>query len=125
MEKLVFFVDDDKMTRNLLEYTLSNRHDFAIKTFSSGEDCLKSIDLKPDMIVIDHYFRSNGKTDMSGLDILLKIRNYDRSLPVVILSGFDDSELKRKYLTSGACKFIPKNDYFIDELIETIDERFA
>lgn len=122
MEKLIFFVDDDKMILNLLEYTLKNRHDYNIRTFSSGEECLENIGLKPDLIVMDHYFKSNGKENMSGLEALKEIQKYDRSLPVVILTGYDDKKLARKYLETGAIKYIPKSDYFIDELMLTIDE---
>jgi two-component system, OmpR family, response regulator len=125
MEKLIFFVDDDKMILNLLEYTIKNRHDYDVRTFSSGEECLKNMDLKPDLIVMDHYFKSNGKKNMSGLEALKEIQKYDRSLPIVILTSSYDKKLAKKYLEKGAIRYIPKNDYFIDELMLTIDQNLS
>jgi len=125
MGKLIFFVDDDKMILNLLEYTLKNRHEYDVKTFRSGEDCLRNIGLKPDMIVMDHYFKSNGEESMSGLKALKEIRKFNKSLPVVILTSYGSKKLAREYLAEGAIKFITKNDFFIDELMQTIDQHFS
>ena len=51
--KLVFFVDDDKLILNLLEYTFKSRDGIQVKTFFSGEECLDHIQLKPDLVVVD------------------------------------------------------------------------
>jgi DNA-binding NtrC family response regulator len=125
MEKLVFFVDDDKMILNLLEYTLKNRRDFDVKTFYSGEECLKHLGLKPDLIVLDHIFKSNGDVKMSGMDILHEIKKIDKSVPVVILTNLEDEKLADEFLANGAVKYIPKNDYFIDALMDAIDQQFS
>ena len=125
MEKLVFFVDDDKMILNLLEYTLKNRRDFEVKTFFTGEECLKHLGMKPDLIVLDHIFKTNGEEQMSGMEILLEIRKVDKSLPVVILTSVDDDKLANDFIANGAVKYIPKNDYFIDLLMDAIDQQFS
>lgn len=121
MGKLVFFVDDDKMILNLLEYTLKNRQDYDVRTFYSGEECLENLNLKPDLIVLDHIFKSNGKTRKNGLEILKEIRHFNKKLPVIILTSQEDQQLAEEFISSGAVKFIPKNDYFIDALMETIE----
>ncbi len=125
MEKLVFFVDDDKMILNLLEYTLKNRRDYDVRTFFSGEECIKHLGMKPDLIVLDHIFKVDGTDKMSGMDILLEIRRIDKSLPVVILTSLEDEKLAGEFIANGAVKYIPKNDYFIDTLMEAIDQQFA
>ena len=71
--KLVFFVDDDKMILNLLEYTFKSRQGIDVKTFFSGEECLKNMHLKPDLIVLDHLFPEN-KGQMSGMETLKKLK---------------------------------------------------
>ena len=123
MGKLVFFVDDDKMILNLLEYTLKNRQDYDVKTFYTGEDCLLNLELNPDLIVLDHNFKSNGKALMNGLEILKQIKDYNQNLPVIILTSQEDQQLENEFLSEGAAKFIPKNDYFIDALMETIERQ--
>ncbi len=122
MQKLVFFVDDDKMILNLLEYTINNRDDCEIMTFQSGEACLENLYLNPDLIILDHVFKSAMDNPLNGLQTLNKIREERTDIPVIILSAREDEELKNDFLKAGATKYIPKNDYFIDALIETMDK---
>lgn len=123
MGKLVFFVDDDKMILNLLEYTLKNRQDYDVKTFFTGEECIENLGLKPDLIVLDHIFKSNGKSKKNGLEILKEIKHHNNKLPVIILTSQEDQKLADEFISKGAAKFIPKNDYFIDALMETIEKQ--
>jgi len=124
MPKLIFFVDDDKMIINFLEYTIKNRHDYDVRSFFSGEDCIKNLGMKPDLVVIDHILTSNAAENMSGMDTLIEIKKHDKSLPVIILTGMEDKKLAKKYLANGAVEFILKNDYFVDTLMEAIDKQF-
>jgi DNA-binding NarL/FixJ family response regulator len=124
MQKLVFFVDDDKMILNLLEYTIKNMQDFDVMTFQSGEECLRNLNLNPDLIILDHVFKSDGVNTLNGLDTLRKIRKVNTEIPVVILTSQEDESLKKQFKDSGASGFIPKNDYFIDVLMETISRKF-
>jgi two-component system, OmpR family, response regulator len=121
-EKLIFIVDDDKVILNLLEYTFKSREGYEVKTFSSGEECLKNIDLKPDIIVLDHLFYLQGETGMSGLETLKELRKKNYSIPVIILSAQDDLSLIREFIKNGAIKYIPKADYFIDTLVESVEK---
>ncbi len=122
MQKLVFFVDDDKMILNLLEYTINNRDDCDIMTFQSGEACLENLSLNPDLIILDHVFKSELDNPLNGLQTLKRIREVRHDIPVVILSSREDQELKDEFLKAGATRYIPKNDYFIDVLMETVDK---
>jgi DNA-binding NtrC family response regulator len=119
-ERLVFFVDDDKMILNLLEYTFKSRQGLRVKTFFSGEECLQNLHMKPDLIVLDHVFHS-GKRNMSGIEILKKLKKLDKNISVIVLSRHKDQELISEYLKNGASKYIPKENFFIDELIESIE----
>lgn len=122
MQKLVFFVDDEKMILNLLEYTIKNHKDFEIKTFRSGEECLQNLSLNPDLIILDHVFQGGDDNALNGLETLKKIREIRKDIPVVILSGHDDKDLHNKFISTGANDFIQKDDYFIDALMEAIDK---
>ena len=120
-DRLVFFVDDDKMILNLLEYTFKSRQGLRVKTFFSGEECLQNLYMKPDLIVLDHVFQS-GKRAMSGIEILKKLKKLDKKVSVIVLSKHKDQELISEYMKNGASKYIPKEDFFIDELIESIED---
>jgi DNA-binding NarL/FixJ family response regulator len=119
--KLVFFVDDDKMILNLLEYTFKSRSGIEVKTFFSGEECLENMHLKPDLIVLDHLFPEN-QGQLSGMDVLIKLKEMNSKADVIVLSCQEDESLIPEFLKNGARKYIAKDDYFIDELIESIEE---
>ena len=119
-EKLIFIVDDDKVILNLLEYTFRSLEGYEVKTFYSGEECLKNLDLKPDLIVLDHIFSICGQNSMTGLDMLKELRKTDQKTPVIVLSSQDDNTLVKEFILNGAIKYITKKDYFIDTLIESV-----
>jgi FixJ family two-component response regulator len=125
MEKLIFFVDDDKMILNLLEYTFKSRDGYKVKTFRTGEECLNSINEKPSLIVLDHVFLVENSQFSSGIEILKKLRDIDKGVPVIMLSGIDNNAITEEYLKNGATKFIVKDSYFIDTLIESIENELA
>lgn len=116
----MFFVDDDKMILNLLEYTFKSRAGIQVKTFLSGEECLANMHLKPDLVVLDHIFPEDTG-QMSGLDIIKKMRKEDKDVTIIVLSSQQDEDLISEFLKLGAKQYISKDDYFIDALIETIE----
>lgn len=122
MSRLIFFVDDDKMILNLLEYTFQSRQDYHVITFFTGEECLENLHQKPSLIVLDHILAGSGEDRLSGLDTLKEIRNVDKEIPVVILTGQGDDALLSEFLEHGADRYLTKDDYFIDSLIETIQQ---
>ena len=122
MGKKIFFVDDDKMILNLLEYTFQSRHDYRVITFQTGEECLQNLDRKPSLIVLDHILSGPGEDRLSGLETLIEIRKVDMEVPVVILTGQGDDTLLSEFMEQGANRYLTKDDFFIDSLIETIQQ---
>jgi DNA-binding NarL/FixJ family response regulator len=122
--KLLFFVDDDKMMLNLMEYTFKCREGFDVKSYYSGEDCLENLHLKPSMIILDYYLGEDDSNVMSGLDTLKKIQEKHNEIPVVILSREKDKSLIKEFLNVGAMRYVVKDDFFINTLIETIEDYF-
>jgi len=118
--KLVFFVDDDKMILNLLEYTFKSRSGIEVKTFFSGEECLENMHLKPDLVVLDHLF-PDDTGQLNGLDVIKKMRKADEEVSIIVLSSQQDENLIPEFLKYGAKQYISKDDYFIDALIESIE----
>jgi two-component system OmpR family response regulator len=122
MNRKIFFVDDDKMILNLLEYTFQSRQDYQVITFTTGEECLENLDQKPRLIVLDHILSGPGEERLSGLETLREIRKIDQDIPVVILTGQGDDALLSEFLENGANRYLTKDDFFIDSLIETIQQ---
>jgi DNA-binding NtrC family response regulator len=125
MEKLIFFVDDDKMMLNLMEYTFKCREGFEVKSYFSGEECIDNLKLNPELIVLDYYLGSDTENSMTGLDILKKINEANNKIPVVILSREKGIETIAQFIKEGAMKYVIKDDFFIDTLIDTIEGHFS
>ncbi len=125
MDKLIFFVDDDKMMLNLMEYTFKCREGFEVKSYFSGEDCIQNLYLNPRLIVLDYYLGSDEETSMSGLDTLKKINILNEKIPVIILSREKDRNTIAEFIKEGAIKYVIKDNYFIDTLIDTIEAHFS
>ncbi len=105
MESLkVFIVEDDKLYGDLLRYHLALNPDNEVFLYRSGQECLDHLYLNPDFISLDYSL-----PDMSGLDILRKIREFNPKLPVVMVSGQNDVETAVSLLKEGAY------DYFVKE----------
>jgi len=122
MGRLIFFIDDDKVILNLLEYTFQSRHDYDVICYKTGEECLENLHLGPDLIVLDHILEGEDENTLNGLETLKEIRNISKGIPVVILTGQGDEKLLSEFMENGADKYLTKDDYFINSLIETIEQ---
>lgn len=123
--KLIFFVDDDKMMLDLMEYTFKCREGYEVKSYYSGEDCIRNINLSPNLIVLDYYLGNDKGESMSGLETLKKLQKLGKNIPVIILSREKDKTTIKEFIKLGAKKYVVKDDYFIDTLIETIEGHFS
>ena len=122
MGKLIFFIDDDKMILNLLEYTFQSRQDYHVVCYKTGEECLENLDQNPSLIVLDHVLADRDSDRLNGLETLKEIRKVKPQVPVVILTGQGDEELLSEFMENGADRYLTKDHFFIDSLIETIQQ---
>jgi DNA-binding NtrC family response regulator len=113
----VFLVDDDPFCRQLYEYNLKKIGVKDLYVFENGEDCLNSLVLEPDLILLDHYMKP-----LSGLDVLLEIKNYNPDIFVVMISGQEEILLPLVAMESGAFDYIVKNDITEKRLYEIIEK---
>jgi len=122
MNRPIFFIDDDKVILNLMEFTFQSRHDYNVVCFHTGEECLENLHQNPRLIVLDHILVGAGENNLNGLDTLKEIRKVNKKVPVVILTGQGDDTLLSEFMENGANRYLTKDDFFIDSLIETIDQ---
>jgi len=122
-DKLIFFVDDEPMFINLLEYTFKCREGYTVKAFQSGEECIAHMYMNPDLVVVD-FFLNSDDLRMTGMDVVKKIREINPATSLAFLSGNDDETVINEAKSVGVEKYILKNGYFIDNLIEHISILF-
>jgi len=118
-DKLIFFVDDEPMFINLMEYSFKCRSGYYIKTFNSGEACVEHMYMNPDLVVVD-FFLSNSDEQMTGMDLVKKIKEINPSTFLIFLSGNDDVAVINEAKAIGVKNYILKDGYFIDNLTECI-----
>jgi two-component system response regulator (stage 0 sporulation protein F) len=72
--------------------------------------------------VLDHVLADRDSDRLNGLETLKEIRKLKPQIPVVILTGQGDEELLSEFMENGADRYLTKDHFFIDSLIETIQQ---
>ena len=107
----ILVVDDERSIRELLEIFLK-KEGFDVTSASSAEEGLvrsKAMDF--DLIVSDIKM-----SDMTGIDLLRKLRESEFRGVFVLLTAFATAETAIQALKMGAFDYILKTENFIDEL---------
>ncbi|NJN25913.1 MAG: sigma-54-dependent Fis family transcriptional regulator [Cyclobacteriaceae bacterium] len=112
----IFAVEDDPTYRKFLEYVLGLNPDFEVHFFSSGNDCIKHLHLKPNIIALDYTL-----PDMSGEEVLNKVKNFNQAIHVIIVSAQEKIGTAVKLLKLGAYDYIIKNEDTKDRLLNAIN----
>lgn len=108
--KMIFIVDDDQNQATMVADHLAKFKNITIKTFSSGEECLKNLSLDPQIIFLDYNFDKVGPKAMNGVDILKKLKESNPDIEVVMFSGQDKIEVAVNTMKYGAFDYIVKNE---------------
>lgn len=111
----IFVVEDDAWYGELLEYHLSLNPDYEVKRFTSGKECIANLHQKPAVITLDYKLG-----DMSGRDILKKIKQTSPEIQVVMISGQEDVGTAVELLKDGAYDYIVKNEDTPNRIWNTI-----
>ena len=106
MSDRIVVVDDDAMSLRLARRVLE-RAGYEVACFGSGAELFETIGSveAPDLFMLDVHM-----PDMSGMDILRKLRSDAsfRNVPVVFLTGDEDVRTETEGLLAGASDFIRK-----------------
>ena len=110
----VFIIEDDPIYMRLVKYVFELNPDFNIHIFTTGQECIDNLHLKPSIISLDFSL-----PDMKGDQVLKKIKNYNKDIGVIVLSGQQDIEVAVELLRNGAYDYIVKNEETKDRLIHS------
>lgn len=99
----IAIVDDDEAVRRALRrVALSLSYDAV--TYSSGPDFLEGLDsAEASCVLLDLHMPG-----LKGLDVLNVLRERGSSLPVIIITGFDQAGMREKCLKAGAACYLIK-----------------
>ncbi|MEO6729601.1 MAG: response regulator [Ferruginibacter sp.] len=116
----VFIVDDDAMYLKLLEKELSEKPEYSITTFATGERCVENLSENPDIIVLDYYLNGLEKNALNGLETLSRIKSAHPEIPVIMLSSQDKIEVAVNCMKLQAVEYIVKSETAFSRLHNAI-----
>src|SRR6185503_8563677 len=100
--KKILVVDDDALVRNLLQKVLVHAG-YEILTAENGKLGLERVVASVNMVVLDI-----GLPDMSGMEVLKKLRETHPQLPVLMLTGENDVQKVVEAIKLGAYDYLTK-----------------
>jgi DNA-binding NtrC family response regulator len=106
----IFLVDDDIVFLKLMEIEFLQLNDFEVETYITGELCIKNLGLHPDVIILDYLLDGIEKKAMNGLQTLDKIKEFDPTIPVVMLSSQDKIEVAINCMHHKAFDYVVKSE---------------
>ncbi len=115
-KKIILIAEDNNFNYKLIEDTLSTTKINLVRA-KSGKEVIEFLNNKKiDLVLIDIYLPL-----MNGFDIIKKIRNLNKNVPIILQTSFTKTEEKDKVFSSGC------NDYILkpinpQELITTLSK---
>jgi CheY-like chemotaxis protein len=123
-DRLIFVVDDDPFITKLVVKRFAPEG-FRVEAFDYGEDCLKAMNMKPDLIILDYYFTKPGVVVMNGMEVFDKIKEILPNVLVIMLSGQERGEIVLELARKGIDDYVIKDNNLIDNLNASIKELFG
>jgi DNA-binding NarL/FixJ family response regulator len=120
--KKIFIIDDDPFMQESLKDYLIHDVQHQIAVFSTGEDALKHLDEKPDVIILDYNLDSQSKEAASGMEILTTIKKHYPALPVIMLSSQERYAVAMQTIQKGAEQYVIKDKSAFEKIDAIIKE---
>lgn len=112
-----FIVDDDVFCANVYEQYLTTLDYKDITAYSNGTECLNNLHLNPDIIFLDHNME-----DITGFEVLKKIKRYNPNIYVVMISSQENMKTAIDALKYGAFDYVIKGIDVCEKIGEVINK---
>src|SRR5262245_6202221 len=112
----VLLIEDEQNMLNLLERLLL-KHGYRVLKATDGEMALEIYRCHEQ--TIDAVLLDIGLPKIAGRDVLLKIKNENPDVKIIIASGYLEPELKAEIEQAGVKYFLHK-PYMLDEMVMTL-----
>lgn len=100
----IFIVEDDVIFAKIMSHHLTLNPEYEVEIYPDGKSLLKNLYRNPTLISLDYNL-----PDMTGLEVLKHVREFNPDLPVVIVSGQQDVATAIELLKKGAYDYILKD----------------
>lgn len=113
---LIFLIEDSIVFKDLIVGYLNSNKYSNLKIYKKGDECLKDLHLKPDLVILDYV-----STGMNGLELMNKVQKENPETDFIFLSGQNDVEVAVQIMKLGAADYIVKNDKAPKQLVKSIN----
>jgi two-component system response regulator FixJ len=100
---VVHVIDDDEAVRESLEFLLRTAH-FTVQTYDSAVAFLAALPAGHSGCIITDV----RMPDMSGIDLLRRLKELGNTTPVIVITGHGDVPLAVEAMKIGAADFLEK-----------------
>ena len=120
-DRSILVIDDEPNILDVISEILALQGARVIRASGGleGLDTFKRLSTEIHLIILDL-----SMPDISGSETLLRLRLMDRDVPIIISSGYSDSDTAGQFIATHGVTFLPK-PYRHAELIETVSTALA
>jgi two-component system response regulator AtoC len=122
VKNLIFVVEDDNFFLEVVTDDLSENEAYAVRGFSSAEECLDNLHEGPSVVVLDFYLDKDNPDAMNGMEALEKINIARPETKVIMLSGQDSLDVAGTLLDKGAFDYVIKDSDAVKILQKKIEK---
>jgi len=119
-DPLIFIVEDNPVYNKLVVNYLNSKKFNRIESFLSGEECLKNINMKPDIIIQDYLLEG-----MNGIEVLKATKKLQPQIEFIFLSGQDSVDVAINTMKHGAYDYIVKDQMALKKMADKITKIIA
>lgn len=119
-DPLIFVVEDNPVYNKLVVNYLESKKFHRIESFPSGEECIKRINQKPDIIIQDYLLEG-----MDGIEVLKHVKKMHPHTEFIFLSGQDSVDIAVNTLKLGAYDYIVKDQMALKKMVDKIHKILA
>lgn len=113
----IFIVEDDLIFAKTIRYILTLNPDHDVRVFKTGKECLSHLHLNPHIVSLDYSL-----PDMTGDEVLQRIKAYNAEIGVIILSGQQDVATAVELLQKGADEYLTKDEANKERLFNIVEK---
>ena len=116
-DPLIFIVEDNSVYNKLVVNYLRSQKFTRVESYLTGEECLKNIGKKPDVIIQDYLLDG-----MNGIEVLKMAKKIYPDTEFIFLSGQDSVDVAINSMKYGAYDYIVKDQMALKKMVDKINK---
>ena len=113
LKRKILVIEDEVSVLRFVKHSLEASGYAVVEALNGKDGLVRATEIKPDLIILDY-----GLPDISGLDILKKVREWSE-VPIIFLTARDNENDKVEVLDHGADDYLTK-PFGVPELMARI-----